>query len=55
MRFMLIALLFWLAETAYFGFNAHPSCPAEVSCDKVVVMVWCFGMGMEYQKRNGAK
>ncbi len=29
--------IFWLAETAYFGFNRHPSCRAEAICDTIVL------------------
>ncbi len=52
MKLMWIAIIFWLAETAYFGYNLHPSCPAEARCDAAVGFVFAFGCGMEYQKRR---
>ncbi len=50
MRLMIIALLFWFAETAYFGFHMHPSCRAESVCDQFVVTAIIFACGMNYQR-----
>jgi len=33
MRLMQIGLVFWFVETAFFGFNRHPSCYNEQICD----------------------
>jgi len=32
----LVSILFWIAETAYFGWNAHAMSDAEKMCDKIV-------------------
>ena len=32
----LASILFWIAETAYFGWNAHAMSDAEKMCDKIV-------------------
>lgn len=52
MKLIWVAIIFWLAETAYFGFNTHPSCPAEARCDDISRIVFAFGCGMAYQQRR---
>ncbi len=35
MGWLVTGILFWFAETAYFGFNWSPSCRAEMWCDHI--------------------
>ncbi len=46
MRILIIGLVFWLCETAYYGFNARPCCDAEKNCDVIAIMLVFYGAGM---------
>ena len=35
-KIFLFAVLFWLLETAYFGYNFQPCCNTEEWCDSIV-------------------
>ena len=35
-----VALIFWIAETGYFGWNMHPQTHAEVVCDQIVSIIF---------------
>ncbi len=44
MKWIIFGSLFWLIETAWFGWNDLPSCRAERWCDGIAsAMVW-FGI-----------
>jgi hypothetical protein len=38
-----LAVVFWLVEIWYFGWNTEPSCTAEKICDGVAVGLWLIG------------
>lgn len=38
-KLIIIAILFWLLETWFFGWNKKPSCFAESVCDWLVIMM----------------
>lgn len=37
---ILVAVLWWFEETAYFGWNAKPSSIAELFADGLVFVLW---------------
>lgn len=39
-----VAFLFWLAETWYFGWNAKPMSAAEETCDRIAQVVGWIGV-----------
>lgn len=41
-------IFFNFAETAYFGWNLKPSCPAEIKCDYVSQVMIVSGMLIEF-------
>ena len=40
----LIAVLFSVLETAYFGQHMFPSCPEELICDGLVAVMLCIAV-----------
>jgi len=41
---MAIAFVFWMAETAYFGWNLKPINRAEEICDYIAECLWAIGL-----------
>ena len=53
---IILAILFQLAHTAYFGWNFYPSCPAERHCDSLATIMMIIGMFVwGYRKGKEAK
>jgi hypothetical protein len=43
--------LFWLAETAYFGWNFAPKSDAEIVCDGLAILI--LALGINRRTANG--
>ena len=41
---IIFGVMFWLIETAIFGFNMKPCCFAEEVCDKIAACIILFGI-----------
>jgi hypothetical protein len=48
---ILMGQLFWLAETAYFGWNFAPKSDAEIVCDGLAILI--LALGINRRTANG--
>lgn len=52
---IIIGLVFWLAESIWFGWHQYPSCEAEVYCDHLagfLILVGCFRMIVKFEVKE---
>lgn len=51
---LIAALVFWFAETTYFGWNMRPICETERLCDlwSQLIMFWCIGWLMRDERKE---
>ena len=44
MKWLIFGYVFWLIETAWFGFNWQPCCGAEQICNYVAIAATLYGL-----------